>query len=110
MPNFHSIDRSLLEDVTGAGVWSAVDKGIGFFNHSWDSKACASRGSWIGWGVGTALGFEQAAVSAAMVGKFGAKGGFWGASAVGPINGIIGTQAYSSYIDNCEAQKAAAKK
>src|SRR5262249_57079049 len=91
-----------LVSVTGAGVWDKVDKGISLVHHKWNDKSCASRGSYIGWGVGTALGVEQAAISAAATTSFGPSGGFWAASAVGPINGLIGTAAYSSYVDNCE--------
>src|SRR5262249_38450246 len=95
--------------VVGAGIWNAVDSGISLVNHSWKDKPCASRGSWIGWGGGTALGVEQAAISAAVTAQTDAKGGFWAMSAVGPLNGIIGTFSYSSYIDNCEKQKAGKK-
>src|SRR5215813_13953911 len=98
-----------LMSVNGAGVWDMVDKGISLVNHGWNNKACASRGSYIGWGVNTVLGVEQAAVAAAATRTLGAAGGFWAMSAVGPINGLIGTTAYSSYIDNCEKQKARGK-
>ena len=103
------LDPRQLETVTGAGVWNGVDSAISLANKGWKDKSCASRGSWIGWGVGTGLGLESAAVSAWATKKYGAKAGFWAQSVVGPANGIIGTQAYSSYVDNCEAQKAAGK-
>jgi hypothetical protein len=91
-----------LDLVTGAGVWNSVDKGISHVSPTWNDKACSSRASWVGWGVGTALGAGAWATWAYT--------GPAGQAVLGPINGLIGTYAVSSYIDNCESQKAAAKK
>lgn len=96
------IDDELLRNVTGAGAWDKVDKGISKVSPSWQSKSCPSRGAWVGWGLGTALGAASWATWSYT--------GPAGQAVLGPINGLIGTAAVASYMDNCEKQKAAGHK
>ena len=90
--------------VTGAGVWDALDNGLNAIpgNHGWKEEPCAARGSWVGWGYGAVT---------SLAGAYALKKGkpltMW---AIGTAAGAGGSKIYSSYINNCEAQKAAAAK
>jgi hypothetical protein len=84
--------------VTGGGAWDAVDNGISKAVPNWQDKSCHSRSQWVGWGVGTGLGAAQWATWPYL--------GPAGQAVLGPVNGLIGTYAVSSYIENCERQKA----
>jgi len=78
-------------------MWNAVDKTIGKVDPGWSAKSCASRGGWVGWGVGSLLGGAQWAAYPWT--------GPVGMAVTGPIAGLIGTASVSSYIDNCDHQK-----
>jgi hypothetical protein len=104
MSKLEAIDTVLLDIVNGAGVWDAVDSAASWIpgNSDWKNQACAARGSW----VGTLYGVSTGLVGAAALKKLGPYGQ-WG---VGTGSAIAGTKIYSSYVNNCEQQKAAAKK
>lgn len=103
MSKLELIDTVVLETVTGAGVWDAVDTAASLIpgNHDWKDQSCAARGSW----VGTAYGLTTGLVGAVALKKLGPFGQ-WG---VGAASAIGGTKIYASYVNNCEQQKAAAK-
>ena len=104
MRKLELIDTVLLETVTGAGVWDAVDKGASMIpgNHDWKEQSCAARGSW----VGTAYGLTTGLAGAAALKKLGP----FGQWAVGAASAIGGTKMYASYVNHCEAEKGAPKK
>jgi hypothetical protein len=104
MSKLELIDDVLLDSVNGAGAWDAVDSAVSHIpgNHAWKDQACAARGSW----VGTAYGVTTGLVGALALKHLGPYGQ-WG---VGTASAIAGTQIYSSYVNNCEKQKAAAAK
>jgi hypothetical protein len=105
MSKLEPIDTTLLEIVNGAGsVWDTVDTAASWIpgNHDWKDQACAARGSW----VGTLYGITTGLVGATALKKLGP----YGQWAVGTGSAIGGTKIYSSYVNNCEAQKAAAPK
>jgi len=103
MSKLESIETVLLENVNGAGVWDAVDSAASLIpgNHDWKEQSCAARGSWIGTAYGVTTGLAGA-VALKKLGPFGQ----W---AVGTGSAIAGTKIYSSYVNHCEAAKAAAK-
>jgi len=98
------IDAALLEAVTGAGAWDAVDTAASWIpgNHDWKDQSCAARGSW----VGTAYGLTTGLAGAAALKKLGP----FGQWAVGAASAIGGTKMYASYVNHCEATKGAANK
>ena len=102
----HACMKTLADEdltaVTGAGAWDRVDNGISKVSPSWKSKSCPSRGAWVGWGLGTALGAASWATWSYT--------GPVGQAVLGPINGLIGTAAVASYMDNCERQRSGGSK
>ena len=104
MRKLELIDGVLLEKVTGAGVWDAVDSAASMIpgNHDWKEQSCAARGSWVGTTYGLTTGLAGA-FALKKLGPFGQ----W---AVGAASAIGGTKMYASYVNNCEQQKAGSKK
>jgi len=96
-----TIDPKELATVIGAGMWDKVDNGISKMSPTWKDKSCTSRATWVGWGVGTALGAASWATWPVL--------GPMGQAVLGPINGLAGTYAVSQYIDNCEKQKGGSR-
>jgi len=103
MSKLELIDTALLDSVTGAGAWDAVDTAASWIpgNHDWKDQSCAARGSW----VGTAYGVTTGLAGAAALKKLGP----FGQWAVGTASAVAGTKIYASYVNHCEQQKAGAK-
>ena len=96
-----ALDDLQLEGVVGGNGWDAMDNGLSKVSKGWREDSCAARGSWVGWGYGTAVGAAQWAIFAKL-NKQGPKAQAMSQAALGSASSFIGTKVYASYMNHCE--------